>query len=102
MTTNGRTVQKLAPGVRFMGVRWQIAFRKMKDKLGLWEPTYTRISLNPDQSVDSMRHILSHEMTHGISDTMDLKLTEKQVDGVAAGWLGVLRDNPSIVRFLTD
>jgi hypothetical protein len=58
------------------------------------------------QIVQSLRHVekqdtILHELTHVISDLLGLRLTEKQVHGLAAGWHAILSDNPDIHTFLT-
>lgn len=56
------------------------------------------ILLNIDQSEDSLKSTLIHEITHYISDLLSLELSEQQVDGIAMGMFTVLKDNPKLIK----
>lgn len=56
-----------------------------------------QILLNIEQSEDSLRSTLIHEVTHYISDLLSLELSEQQVDGVAMGMFTFLKDNPDFI-----
>lgn len=96
------TVHKLPPSVRILGKRWSVNQKAVKGDLGSCEIGYTRMNVNPHQSLESKRDTILHEIIHAISDEMGLNMTEKQVKGCATGALATLRDNPGLVRFLTD
>lgn len=93
---------KLPPGIRILGKRWTVRHKRVKGDLGSCEIGHTRLNINPDQSDDSMRDTVLHEAIHGIEDEMGLRMSERQVAGMAVGILALLRDNPGLVRFLTD
>jgi len=46
------------------------------------------------------RDTLLHEIIHAVSDSIKLKLKEKQVHALACALLAVLRDNPELVEYL--
>lgn len=103
MTTNSRTDRgKLPQSIRIFGKRWEVFRKRVKGDLGSCEIGHTRMNVNPEQSLESMRDTIWHESIHAIEDEMGLNLSEKQVKGIATGTLATLRDNPGLVRFLTD
>ena len=96
------TVHKLPPSLRILGKRWEVLQRNVKGDLGSCEIGYTRMNVNPHQSIESKRDTILHEVIHAISDEMGLHMKEAQVKGCATGLLATLRDNPGLVRFITD
>lgn len=41
-----------------------------------------------------------HEVFHAIDHSMGTKLSEKQIGGMATGFLAVLKDNPEFLKYL--
>jgi len=93
---------KLPVSVRIFGKRWDIEVRKDQDDFGQCHFDDTKITYKPGQSLENLRDTLLHEIIHGISNEMKDGVNEKQTATLACGILCVLRDNPGLVRFLTD
>lgn len=60
------------------------------------------IDYSLDQSLVQLRDTVLHEIIHAVDFSMHLGLEERQVHALAAGLLGVLRDNPQITAFLVQ
>jgi len=85
--------------LEFMSQLWTIRAAKPKelqDCLGLCDPTTNTIIIDPDLPSSVMLQTLTHEWVHLIEMTMNLHLTEQQVDAMAAGILHLLATNPEL------
>jgi len=51
--------------------------------------------------VNQVRTLL-HEIIHGIDDLLDIQLNEHKTDLLAVGFTMVLKDNPTLIKKLTD
>lgn len=58
------------------------------------------IDYSLDQSLTQLRDTVLHEVIHAVDFSMYLGLEERQVHALAAGLLGVLRDNPEFTALL--
>lgn len=58
------------------------------------------IFLDVDSHPDNLQEILLHEVLHGISDQLRLRMSERQVTYAALGILEVLKTNPKLSAFL--
>jgi len=76
--------------------------RELEDCVGLCNPKNNEIILDAELFGDVRTQTLLHELTHVIEMTMNLNLTETQVDALAAGWLHLLRANPELVALILD
>ena len=81
---------------------------KLEDP-GLWATGLGRahivdmaIVVNNNLQDDARRSTTLHEITHIISDLLQLELTEQQVDGVAVGMHSLLKDNRRFMERLYD
>lgn len=59
------------------------------------------IRIANDLGPDKERETLLHEIIHGTSFAMCSDLTEHQVRSMANGLYAVLRDNPTLINYLT-
>ena len=85
--------------IEFMSQLWTIRAAKPKelaDCLGLCDPTTNTIIIDPDLPASVMLQTLTHEWVHLIEMTMNLHLSESQVDCMAAGILHLLATNPEL------
>ncbi|MGH8654956.1 MAG: hypothetical protein ACREYE_23570 [Gammaproteobacteria bacterium] len=62
---------------------------------------FATISLSRAQGLASFRNTLLHEALHAVEGPLGVFLEERQVWGLAAGLLALMRDNPDLVKFLT-
>lgn len=104
MTTSSRTARgKLPQSIRILGKRWEFKLKApKKGDFGECQFMQGRFLINPNQSLDHMRDTAFHEPLHAISEELQLNLKETQVRLLATAVLGMIRDNPGYVRFLTD
>ena len=59
------------------------------------------IHVNPSQSLANERDTVLHEIVHALETEGQLKMSERQVRILSTLLLAVLRQNPSLVRYLT-
>lgn len=85
--------------LKFMSQQWHVRPAKPKellDCIGQCDPGTNTIMIDPDLPADVMLQTLTHEWVHLIEMTMNLCLTEQQVDSMATGILHLLKTNPEL------
>ena len=70
------------------------------DELGEVDLNKQRIAILEGLAADKERAVVLHEIVHGIDDILDLKLTERQVEGLENGLFAVIKDNPRVIGYL--
>ena len=69
---------------------------ELPDDLGQCRPDQLEVVLNHNQSEESIRHTLLHELIHCIEMKLHLEMTERQVDVLALGMIDLFRSNPQL------
>jgi hypothetical protein len=95
---------QLPQQIEFMSQKWSIRtalHRELEDCVGQCDPKTNTIIIEKNMPSDVMTQTLMHELTHVIEMTLQLNLTEQQVDCLATGWLHLLRTNPHVVKLIT-
>ena len=69
---------------------------ELPDDLGQCRPDQLEVVLNHNQSEESIRHTLLHELIHCIEMKLHLEMTERQVDVLALGLIDLFRSNPQL------
>ena len=69
---------------------------ELPDDLGQCRPDQLEVVLNHNQSEESIRHTLLHELIHCIEMKLHLEMTERQVDVIALGLIDLFRSNPEL------
>lgn len=59
-----------------------------------------KIVVEDGQTLASEQDTLLHEIMHGVERAMDLEVPETAIHRLATGILAVLKDNPSLGRYL--
>ncbi len=78
---------------------WQIRTAQpgeLPEDLGQCRPDQLEVILNHNQSEESIRHTLLHELIHCIEMKLHLEMTERQVDVIALGLIDLFRSNPQL------
>lgn len=89
--------------VRLFGKNWKIKRpNAIRGKHGDCNDTYLVIRVSRQQGKDQEKDTLLHELTHSIEKELQLKMTEQQVRRFATAQLGLLRDNPKLVKYLVS
>lgn len=88
--------------VSIIGQRFDIRAQTELSDCGRCDYHKTTILFDPGQSAEALRDTVLHEIVHAIAHLMDMKLSESKTLRIATGLLCVLRENPSLVKFLTD
>jgi hypothetical protein len=80
----------------------QIKFKEYRSRKnnGEWEYAKNQISIKKGLDPVETQDVVFHELTHAVSDLMNLDLTENQVTLIATGWIALLHDNPHLYEFL--
>lgn len=85
--------------IEFMSQTWHVRPARPKELdncLGLCDPQTNTIIVDADLPADVQLQTFTHEWVHLIEMTMNLHLTEQQVDCMAAGVLHLLKTNPEL------
>ena len=80
------------------------------DNRGYHNRTQQQIVIDADGGPDARRDTLIHELLHAILSNAGTdqdsdeqrKATEAFIERVSSGWLGVIRDNPDLIAYLTE
>jgi hypothetical protein len=87
--------------ITFMSQNWQIrdsqANELPEDTLGLCDPKTNTITVDPNLPLHVWQQTLGHELVHLIEMTLNLSLTEQQVDTLATGLIHLLKENPCLL-----
>ena len=81
--------------------KWQIRTAvqgELQDDLGQCRPDQLEVVLNHNQTEESIRHTIIHELIHCIEQKLLLEMTERQVDLVALGLIDLFRSNPELLE----
>lgn len=58
------------------------------------------IMVTPTHAESAQRDTILHEVVHAVEQELGLKMSERQVAGLATGLLGVMRHNPHLVAYV--
>jgi hypothetical protein len=89
--------------VRVQGKQFRIEYQKESNipdgAMGLTKYMNLSILVQNDLPAPLEQEVVFHEITHAIEKSLDLELTEHQVEVLSCGWVQVLRDNPKLLEF---
>lgn len=74
---------------------------ELQDDLGQCRPDNFEILLNTDQSEESLRHTILHELVHCIEQKLHLEFSERQTDLIALGLIDLLSTNPDLLTLFS-
>lgn len=87
--------------IKFMSQNWQIRDSRPdelpEDTLGLCDPKTNTITVDPNLPLHLWQQTLGHELVHLIEMTLNLCLTEQQVDTLSTGLIHLLKENPGLL-----
>ena len=87
--------------ITFMSQQWTIKDSHPgelpEDTLGLCDPKTNTIIVDPDLPLHVWQQTCGHELVHLIEMTLNLCLTEQQVDTLATGLIHLLKENPELL-----
>ena len=84
-----------------LGKEWSVIGREKSSNYGSCHHAKNEIHINPSQSPSNERDTVLHEIVHALETEGQLKMSERQVRILSTLLLAVLRQNPSLVRYLT-
>lgn len=88
--------------LNLLGKTWSVTQKKDSKNFGTCYHGKCVINVNPSNVVDQQRDTLLHEIIHALEVEGQLKMTERQVTGLATLLLAGLRTNPALVKFLLE
>ena len=97
------TELKRPNGVRVQGKQFSIKYLKASqipdDALGLTKYMDLSISVQEGIPLALEQEVVFHEITHAVEKSLDIDMSEHQVEVLACGWIQVLRDNPGLLDY---
>lgn len=82
--------------------RLSIVKKSNGETFGEWDSISMTIVVDKYLKNSMYKETLLHEVLHGLDYHNGINLTHKQIDALTAGLLQVIRDNPLLVRHLTQ
>lgn len=91
--------------VRVLGKHFTICFHpendeQMEGNLGMCDQDKQMIYVSEGQATESEQSTVLHELIHAAEESMGLNLLEEQVKGMEVAMFALLRDNPTLVKYL--
>ena len=90
--------------VKIIGKTYSIRYVSGKPlddgNLGELDHDKQAITIRTGQPLQQEQDTVLHEIMHGVDHELFLKMSEKQVRGMATGILAVLNDNPKVASYL--
>jgi hypothetical protein len=71
-----------------------------EDDMGECNTEKQAIAIRDGQPLENEQDAVLHEVTHALSDYMEIRLKEGQVTKLATGLLAILKENPGFVSYL--
>ena len=91
--------------VRVLGKSFTItAVPGLRDREGAYgtcDGAAQDIKYDPEPHREQVADTLLHEVVHAVDEAMGTSMSERQVRGIATGLLGVFKDNPAFLKFIT-
>jgi len=90
----------IPPYIKLFSQIWSIRASQpyeIGDDLGQCKHETHEIILNPGQTQQQMYQTLMHEIVHAFELTLDLEMTERQVDLLALCFIHFVRENPEFM-----
>ena len=72
---------------------------ELREEMGLCYINNLEIAYSMAYPTDELEHILAHEIVHAIEQSLQLEMTERQVDLFALGLLDLIKHNSHIVKY---
>jgi hypothetical protein len=97
-----RVPQVISPPkeVRILGKAYEVQVVPGFEDCGECFDMKQQIKLQAEMPTTLEQDTLLHEVIHALDFNMKLNMKERQVSALAAGLIGVFRDNPSFVKYL--
>ena len=75
--------------------------QELTDAMGMCYPDRQEIAIDTAYPASQVKHVIVHELVHAIEMTLDLEMTERQVDLMALGMIDLLMNNPQLQQYFT-
>lgn len=86
--------------VKILGRVIKFRVYQSRKNSGEWDFAKNQISIKKGLESVETQDVVFHELTHAVSDLMNLDLSENQVTLLATAWIALLHDNPHLYEFL--
>lgn len=87
--------------LRIVGKTYAVIQLPLVEECGLCEDMKQEIKVSTKLAHDLERDTLLHEAIHAIDYCMQLRMSEKQVNGMGTAIYALLMDNPELLKYLT-
>lgn len=90
----------MLPPVKLLGREIHFKAYRSRKNNGEWHYDKATVFVKKGLDPTEERDVVFHELTHAVSDLMNLDLTENQVTLIATAWISLLHDNPHLYEYL--
>jgi hypothetical protein len=77
-------------------------FNELRDDMGLCMTNNLQVIYDSSFPYEEIEHIIMHELVHAIEQTLQLDLTERQVDLMALGIIDLIKHNPELIAYYME
>lgn len=95
-------VEQTPGDVRILGKVYEVHVIPGFENCGECIDMKQQIKLQADMPLTLEQDTLLHEVIHALDFGMKLHMKERQVSALASGLIGVFRDNPAFVQYLSQ
>lgn len=88
--------------LRIVGKNWAVLHMPLVEEYGLCDEQRQELKVSTKLAHDLERDTLLHEAIHAIDYSMQLKMSEKQVNGMGTAIYALLMDNPDLIKYLVQ
>jgi hypothetical protein len=92
-------------GLEILGRYWEVVWAPeflTEDRYGHCDANNQIILMRAGLRGAQCLDVYIHEITHAISDTTNIELTEHQVHNLGMAWASIFRQNPELLMFIMD
>jgi hypothetical protein len=92
-------------GIEILGRHWEVVWAPQfltEDRYGHCDPDNQIILMRSGMRGAQCLDTFIHEITHAISDSTNIDLTEHQVHNLGMAWNAIFRSNPELLMFIME
>jgi len=104
-TSRTADVPEQTIGLEILGRHWEVVWAPeflTEDRYGHCDPDRQIILMRSGMRGTQCLDTFIHEITHAVSDSTNIDLSEHQVHNLGMAWAQIFRANPDLLMFMQD